>query len=183
MPILSSRAFLENVKDPIYDLLSLIEPGIFLDIGASDGHMSALMLEKSPQSHVIAVEPFPANVQHMRDRLGSDSRVTIVPQAIYPYATEVRFAVASTVTDASGERRPGYSSLGRVVEKDDAAAEINIVVPATTVDKLLNDKCARFMKVDVQGGEIGVIRSAKAALEEQRIDIIFLEFAGHEPAP
>lgn len=180
MPILTARPFFEGVKDPEYLLLASLAPGLYLDIGASDGHKTVEMLTVSPQSNVIAAEPFPGNVEQLQQNLGHDTRVTIVAKAISDKEGDVNFSVSSTVKESVGDRRSGYSSLGRIVEGPDPNAEINIVVPTIGIDEILNGRRATFVKIDVQGGEESVLRSASQSMRDGLIDIIYMEFSGNK---
>jgi len=45
---------------------------------------------------------------------------------------------------------------------------------------VIGDEHVHFMKVDVQGGELGVLKSAERAIAEGRISFMFIEFAGEK---
>jgi hypothetical protein len=57
------------------EILKRIPPGLIIDVGASDGHKSDEYLEVSPNSSVIAIEPFSGNLSHLHGRFDGDPRV------------------------------------------------------------------------------------------------------------
>jgi FkbM family methyltransferase len=175
----SSRDLFGERPNAVYDVLGHLEPGLMLDVGAAAGSMTAMMLERSPESTVIAFEPFPGN--HLEQRVGDDPRVTIVRAAVADAIAPARFFVASTVTgsEPGWERFAGYSSAGHIVD-DDAATDDGrtIVVPTVRLDDRIGGRHVRFLKVDVQGGELGVLRSAARCLVDSRVDVMFVEFGG-----
>lgn len=151
-----------------------------LDIGASNGNYTKHMLAKSPQSRVMAFEPFPGNLPILHKTLDGVAQAEIIEKAVSDDQTEMPFFVSSKVTSGSGDWGTGYSSLGHIVRdaKSDASRTVN--VSTISVDEAIDGERVRFMKVDVQGGEMSVLRSAKSALEEQRIDIMHLEYSGEK---
>lgn len=71
----------------------------------------------------------------------------------------------------------GYSSLGHLVE---APKGRDIQVRTVTVDESVGTRHVRFMKVDIQGGELKLLKGAGCALSQERIDLMFLEFTGQQ---
>jgi precorrin-6B methylase 2 len=55
----SGQSLFGERSTSVYDVLAHLEPGLMLDVGAASGGTTALMLRRSPQSRVIAFEPFP----------------------------------------------------------------------------------------------------------------------------
>lgn len=178
MTVLSGRSLISGSREPIYQILSLLPSGHYFDVGASDGHKSRLMLNASSDSTITAIEPFPQNTKMMEAEFEGDDRVTIISAAVANEPGPKHFAVSSAVKEQTGKFRVGYSSLGHIVERPDTVAEFNFEVPSVRIDDLLGDEVCRFMKIDVQGGEMSVLESAGRAFSEHRIDIVYLEFSG-----
>jgi len=82
-------------------VLAHLPPGLMLDIGAAAGGITKRMLESSPNSRVIAFEPFPGNYPHFDKIVGNDSRVTLTKAAVAAKAHKGRLFVSATV---SGEK-------------------------------------------------------------------------------
>lgn len=107
MFLFSGRGLFAGRRHAAYDLLAYLEPGLLLDIGASNGAFTKLMLAKSPQSEVLAFEPFPGNITLLRENVGHDPRVTIFERAVTHKAEPVDFEVASTVATSTTGGKPG----------------------------------------------------------------------------
>jgi FkbM family methyltransferase len=163
----------------VYDVLAFLEPGLLLDVGAAAGMVTRRMLERSPQSRAIAFEPFPGNHPFLDATVGNDPRVTVIKAAVADTVGVSTFKVGKAVTgtEPGWERFVGYSSLGFVVP-DRGGSDETIEVATARIDDHVDRAGARFMKIDVQGGELGVLRSAQRSLLDGRIDIMFVEFAG-----
>jgi FkbM family methyltransferase len=179
-PISSGRPFFGERSLAVYDILAKLPPGLMLDVGAAAGGITKRMLERSPQSRVIAFEPFPGNYPHFAKIVGDDPRVTLIKAAVSNKARKGKLFVASTVTgsEKNWEKMVGYSSAGFLVEDDDKRGEKSIAVDTVRIDDVVGNEHVRFMKIDVQGGELGVLQSAERAISEGRIDFMFVEFAG-----
>lgn len=175
--IKDGRTIFGSRSNAIYDLLPFVEPGLMLDVGASTGGFTKLMLRKSPQSRVYAFEPFSGNIPYFRKLIGNNDKVTLYEAAVGETAADdAPFYVRSTVTgsESGWQDMAGYSSLGYLVSNDRASTHR---VRTVRLDEVVSERVA-FMKVDVQGGEIGVLRSADRLLRKGLIDMMFVEFSG-----
>lgn len=56
----------------------------------------------------------------------------------------------------------------------------HVRIPTVTIDEIVEKQHVRFMKVDVQGGESGVLRGASRTLADGRMDLMYLEFSEDE---
>lgn len=157
----------------VYDLLTVIEPGLFVDAGAAAGHVTRTMLSKSPSSRVAAFEPFQGNIPHFRKTIGDDSRVVLHTDALSDSNGEGSLFVSSVVQKAQGNYGTGYSSHGKLVESD-ACDERYFHVKTRRLDSIIDTRI-RFLKLDVQGAEGKVLRGAGRLLEHGKIDMILFE--------
>lgn len=165
-----------------YNILNYLPSGVLLDVGAAAGHITNLMLKLSPQSEVIAFEPFPGNWPYINQYCGTDSRITIRPVAVGEYSGLSSFKCGKTVTgsEPGWEKRIGYSSGGYLAE------EANTINPE---DSIIQVECVRlddevigspmFLKIDVQGGELGVLKGAKRLISDG-LPVIYCEYSGQE---
>ncbi len=169
--------FAENVD--AYVWLSSMSPGLMLDVGAAAGWLAARMLEASPRSRVVAFEPFPGNHHFIETKLGSDSRARIVKKAVSNGNAPMKFYVASTVVNGTGiwTGMDGYSSAGLIVPSNDRRAENAITVPTCRLDDEINEP-VRFLKMDVQGGEFGVLDGARKLFDERGVELVLAEYTG-----
>ncbi len=181
--IQNGRAAFGYLEHSIYSWLPDRPPGLIVDAGAAAGYMTLAALKNSPQSRAIAFEPFPGNWPHLDKNLGGRGNVTIVKAALSDHVGEADFYVKSTVSpEQNWNGMPGYSSVGRIVEKI-ADPGKTIRVPTTTIDTHVSEP-ALFLKIDVQGHELQVLKGAirtfergvTAALIEYKGDPAILEF-------
>jgi len=178
--ITSWRHYVGGHRIDAYNVLAHVPPGLMLDVGAAAGMMTKVMLTRSPRSTVIAFEPFPGNHPHFARVIGQDARVTLLKAAVASKAGSQSFRVGRTVTGAEKgwEEFAGYSSGGVLTGENDEPS-MQVVVDTVRIDDAIGDKHVRFMKIDVQGGEVGVLQSAERAISEHRIDFMLVEFTGH----
>jgi FkbM family methyltransferase len=150
-----------------------------LDVGAAAGWIAARMLEASPQSRVVAFEPFPGNHRFIDQKLGSDPRARIVKKAVSNNNTPAKFYVATTVENGTGDwaGMEGYSSAGLIVSAKDQRAENAITVPMCRLDDEINEP-VRFLKMDVQGGEFRVLDGAQRLFDHHGVELVLTEFMG-----
>src|SRR3954447_26255174 len=137
-----------------------LRPGdLFLDIGANIGVYSVYAAECGAE--VIAVEPVPHNAERVRENLGLNGYPgQVVQKALSDHQGRVRIT-----TDEDS-----YNHL---------VAEGGIEVTATTLDALLQNRCAAA-KIDVEGAEELVLAGGRMALGEPRIQLLQLEWVVSE---
>ena len=138
----------------IYDLLRFLPPGLMLDIGAAAGDTVCSILANSPESEILAFEPFAGNHKFFHETIGNDPRVTLFPHAVDARSGIRWFQQGKTVegTEPGWEHMRGYSSLGYLVKDfSPGCARVQTV----TVDEIVESRNLRFMKVDAQGGGAG----------------------------
>jgi len=175
------RAILGNDRT-IYDLLRFLPPGLMLDVGAAAGFTTRSMLANSPKSEILAFEPFTDNHKFFHETIGDDPRVRLFPYAVGECSGNSWFRLGRTVqgTEPGWERMRGYSSLGYLAEAPKGRKSDYIQVRTVTIDEIVGSRHVRFMKVDIQGGELKLLKGASCALSQGRIDVVFLEFTGQE---
>jgi FkbM family methyltransferase len=160
-----------------YDLLGLLEPALCVDVGATIGRTALRMLDASPASRVVAYEPFGGNLTYFNDHVAGDARVTLRPVAVADRAGAERFTVPGVVKPGEtgwAKSLLGYSSLGHLARGGDTSGEL---VDVVTLDDEVCEP-VRFLKIDVQGGELRVLNGASRLLKEGMVDLIYVEFNG-----
>lgn len=138
-----------------------------IDVGANHGSVLADLLRLTPQGRWLAFEPIPA----LRAEL-----TTRFPQA------DVRDAALS---DRAGEATfqhvvsaDGYSGLQRRTYPGHVDIQEITVRTARLDDELPEGFAPALIKIDVEGGELGVLRGAERTLAEHRPVVIFEHGAG-----
>ena len=166
-------------EDSIYNILSFLEPGVMVDVGAAMGDTTKKMLAANPTSQVFAFEPFPGNRAFMLKEFENDSRVKFIEKAAADKTTGfVNFYVPKVVegNENGWKDHLGYSSVGYIVE--DTVHSSNIYkVPVTSISVEVNEHI-RFCKIDVQGKEADVLRGCHSLIRDHGIDFMLIEFSG-----
>ena len=172
--------------DLIYDLIKYQDLRLCLDIGAASGAMTRkIKLAGSVRTQIFAFEPFPGNHKYFSETTKGLSGITLFKKAVSSEPGVFRFHVGSVVAgDEKGwESMTGYSSVGFLIDEKGFnsvtknSQSMEIEVEAVTINDVV-DRHVDFMKVDVQGGEFGVLKGCQRLIETYGIDIIYLEFNG-----
>lgn len=174
--IRAGRPLFGNREHGVFELLGNFEPGLMVDVGAAAGHLTSLALRFMPQgSYSVGFEPFPGNWQFY-ERTLANKPARLVRAAVSDKEGEVHFYVGSTVPDGGWAGLSGYSSVGYITKAGATDPTKTIISPITTIDAHI-DEPIRFMKIDVQGEELGVLKGATKCFE-RGIDLLHVEFSG-----
>jgi FkbM family methyltransferase len=133
----------------------------FIDIGAHIGSIIDGVIHHCPLVGVIAVEPMPDKVAHLRQKFPA---VELHECALSDSEGEAVFYVNT--------KRSGYSSLGRGVDPHKAKL-IEIKVQVKILDNLISVENLDVMKIDVVGAELGVLRGSERLVATNRPTIVF----------
>ncbi len=153
--------------DAFHALMTLLGPGdTFIDVGASIGAYSVLAGSVvGPQGLVVAVEPAPQELPHLRSNLGRiASRTVVVTTALADERRSVRLR--------------GGSTLQHLEEARGTASSVT-----STLDEVLSgldfDERRSFAKIDVEGWDSAVVAGGRAWLARRPIGLL-LEANGLE---
>jgi|TARA_B100001741_G_scaffold295801_1_gene279173 FkbM family methyltransferase len=153
-----------NLFEPAVKVAELMLDGapVIFDIGASIGGVTAALATLFPSGRVIAFEAAPSVHASLREtilRCGG-APISLVECAVGQEPGELRFH-----EDGNGS---GWGFLS-----DELGA---IAVPVTTVDetvKAMGIDRVDFIKIDVEGGELDVLRGAEKTLLRDRPLLVF----------
>jgi FkbM family methyltransferase len=128
------------------------------DVGANVGCLTVPVARSAPSAKVVAIEPLPENVRRLRAHLALNGvdNVDIVEAAASDSEGTTAFAIAAD---------PAFGSTS-----ESSASGGSLVVPSTTIDALwasVGSPDVSFIKIDVEGGELAVIRGAQALLRDR----------------
>lgn len=132
-----------------------------VDVGANVGSVSAEMVRLAPSVGHVLIEPLP----EMRPIL----------TARFPHCDVVTAAVSDhegTSTFVAVIDRPTRSGLRPNMRTRSMRAR-SITVAVTTLDRLLESRTARFLKIDVEGTELDVLRGSRRILARDRPVVVF----------
>jgi FkbM family methyltransferase len=153
-----------------HELLALADTflqdgGVFLDVGANHGLVSFGLAGKHGSAvdfHLF--EPNPKLVPAIaRTRaLYPNMRCKVVPAAVTDHEGRVSFTVV-----------PEQTGVSHIDPKGELSA------PAVTLDRYLPSAGvaeAAFMKIDIEGYELGALRGAEESLKGRRIKAVYFEY-------
>jgi FkbM family methyltransferase len=144
---------------------------IVFDVGANAGEWTAEVLRHNNNVTVYAFEPMPMLVAHMRQRY-EKSAVHVFQLAVGETLGTRDFYFFPTVTHLSSlYERPIVANLPH--EK--------CTVQAVSLDEfcLQHDVThINFLKIDTEGGELGVLLGAKKLLQNHSVDAVQFEYGG-----
>lgn len=162
---------LDLTKNLKYDRLSkaimkkTIGPGNHcIDIGAHKGEMLKLMLQFAPQGKHYAFEPIPYLYRELVEQY--KNKAEILPFALSESSGETTFQLVKNAPAYSGLKKRRYDISNPEIE------EIKVLVK--TIDEVIpSGQTVNFIKIDVEGGEFGVLKGAKQTLIKNRPVILF----------
>ncbi len=154
----------ENHRDDEFTrtiIRRVVVPGtIAVDVGAHVGDVTFELVQASPESQHIAVEPIPQLAAIVRER--------------FPHLIVHEVALAAEAgPDVEFHHvvsNPSYSGLkARRYDRPDEEVDL-IRVRTTTLDDIVpEDATVSFVKIDVEGGELGVLQGASRVLSARPV--------------
>src|SRR5690606_23925056 len=143
---------------------SLNEDSNCIDVGCHKGEILDLMLKFSPKGQHFAFEPLP----HLYKNLVStySKKATIFPFALSTEAGQTTFQFVKNAPAYSGIKNRRYDVAKPEIEE--------IHVEMNTIDALIpKEQRIDFVKIDVEGGELGVMKGGLQLLKQNQPTIIF----------
>lgn len=152
-----------------------------IDVGTHKGEILDLLLKQSPSGQHFGFEPIPVLFRALQKKYASVPNCRLFQLAIADRSATASFNHVITNPAYSGLEKRRYD---RKNEKDET-----IAVQTERLDALIPETLpVRFIKIDVEGGELGVLRGAQQLIARTQPLIIFesglgaSEFYGTQPA-
>jgi FkbM family methyltransferase len=136
---------------------SLRAGDVAFDIGANLGYFTLVMAKQAgPRGRVVSFEPdpemFSALTRNVGRNVADSNGIVAIPAAVGAEAGAVRFA------------RGWRSTRGRVVT-DGGDLEVELMKVDDAAERF---GVPRLLKIDVEGGEVDVLRGARAVLRNEK---------------
>lgn len=169
-PVKRLHAGLTRHKNSLYDWQTIAimrrvlrSDSTGIDIGAFEGGMLRHILRMAPQGKHWAFEPLPDQHKRLKQRFPS---VEIYPCAL---GAEAGIAPYHHMLD-----RPALSGLQRRYADLQSESTRAIEVRMETLDRIIpQDATVAFVKIDVEGGELGVFQGGILTLRRTRPVVVF----------
>lgn len=160
-------ASIEHARTPLpHDYATVI------DIGANRGQFALLASRRFPRAHIVCVEPLPVPRATLERVFTDRARVDVIGAAVAAAAGESRMFV-SRADDSSSLLAPTDLQLTTFPETEVVE---QVGVRTERLDVLLDREQLHrpaLLKIDVQGGELGVLEGATGLLDT--VDTILVE--------
>jgi FkbM family methyltransferase len=147
---------------------------IIFDIGANRGDVSAEYLKHFPAATIYAFEPFPGTFQSLQAKFAGNQRLKCFPFAVSSTEGSDTFYVNKNV-DTNSLLRPQETGLS----SDNQVKNISTIkVDTISLDTFCNQNGIDridILKMDIQGGELNVLKGALRLLENRKVGIIYSE--------
>lgn len=138
------------------------------DVGANVGQSALTFYRRFPEAHIHAFEPFPSTFEELRWNTSKLSRISI-------YA----YALSSSAGKVFGSQ--GDCSTNNIITKTRESVRLNdkeVQIQTRTISQIfdeLNLTSLSFLKIDTEGHDLEVLRGASELLDQQMIDVIYVE--------
>jgi len=154
----SRGVFAEVVASDCYGIAALaasgFTPRVCWDLGAAWGFASLVMARHWPEAVIWAFEPREERLAYARENLSPLPGVRLIPRGLVGYFGRDKKRVLDGIAhDGLWRKTPGEALGGGVEERCTSVAAFLREYPAAApVD---------FLKIDIEGCEIGVLREAR----------------------
>jgi FkbM family methyltransferase len=138
---------------------------LFVDIGANIGVYS--ILAASMGAKVIAIEPMPSTYETLKKNVSFNNFDNLVDT----------FNIAISDKKEKLNFSNDLDALNHVLlQNEDYSNSINI--SACRLDEILNERIPKFIKIDVEGFETKVFKSAKQVFANNNLKCVIIELIG-----
>lgn len=140
------------------------------DVGTHIGYVSLLFSRLvGPTGRVVSFEPGENNLPYTRTNLGPRPNVTLIEKAVGPRSGTASFYLED-LTGQNNSLVEHYEGLDATARTSVRPEVREVTVPMTSVDDYVAEsgRVPDFIKVDVEGFELGVLEGARHTLQTRR---------------
>lgn len=139
-----------------------------IDVGGNIGDWTALFLQKAPAGRVCVFEPVAGTYASLAGRFANDSRVQCVNAAV---SAEPGVCVLRVLRDLSGS-----NSIYRMPNEDGVTEQSVVAITGDEFVLKAGIDTVSYLKVDVEGHELNVLRGCRNLISAQQIRFIQWEY-------
>lgn len=134
-----------------------------IDVGCFKGEILEEMIQAAPKGQHYAFEPIPAQYAWLQEKFSS--RAKIFPYALSDKRGAATFHFVKSNPTYSGLRQRAYKGVEEIEEIQVEMRRLDDLIPAETKIDLI--------KIDVEGGEMGVLLGSENLLRAQHPCLVF----------
>lgn len=134
-----------------------------IDVGCHKGEILELLLKYAPNGKHFAIEPIPYFYKRLKDKFPS---VEVLPYALSDENSQSEFFWIKNKPAYSGLNKRAFSEKNNNIEK--------IKVEVKRLDDIIPENVSiNFIKIDVEGAEMKVLKGAQTTLKKNKPLIAF----------
>lgn len=169
---------LRRRHDPYADERRLLDgqAGTIFDVGANVGDVTAEFRRHFPRAAVHCFEPFAEPFGTLTRRFQGDPAVRTVQCAVADRSGAATFHLNRK--DTTNSLLPNAAAAQEWVSPGKIGAVGSVQVPVVTLEQYCREQSIEqidLLKIDVQGGEMMVLRGAEALLARSAVSLIYAE--------
>ena len=135
-----------------------------IDVGCHKGEILSILLNLAPEGKHFAFEPLPDYFRELQKKFGTKA-------SIFPYALSEK---SGTTNFQFVRNAPAFSGIKKRMYLTDNPGVEEIQVQMMCLDEVLpSDVKIDFIKIDVEGGELAVLKGGRNLIKKFRPYIIF----------
>jgi FkbM family methyltransferase len=168
--------FMTGHEEEIEEHFNPNDGDIVVDVGAHAGHYTLISSKRVGQNgKVIAIEADPTNFEILNRNIQLNGLTNVIPLNYAAYSKQTKLKLYLPVEES------GFSIYNTIMVNRAKPEEKFIEVNANTLDYLLQQngiRYANWIKIDVEGAEIEVLKGATNILSNSVNIVLFVEIHG-----
>jgi FkbM family methyltransferase len=168
--------FMTGHEDEIEEHFTPKGGDIVVDVGAHAGHYTLISSKRVGQNgKVVAIEADPSNFEILNRNIKLNGLTNIIPLNYAAYSKQTKVKLYLPVEES------GFSIYNTIMVNRAKPEEKFIEVNANTLDNLLQQngiRDANWIKIDVEGAELDVLKGATDALSKSKGIALLIEVHG-----
>lgn len=143
---------------------------VLIDVGGGRGDWTAALLQALPAARVLLLEPSPAALDQLRTRCLARATVLPVAAGEQPGSALLQVPRWDAAIASLHVRRDSYFQAEQFQPQPVQVVTLDQVIAAFGLEVV------DFVKIDVEGHELAVLRGARQSLQQGRIKALAFEF-------
>ena len=148
----------------------LLNPKVIFDVGANNGLYTKCLSDNFPKAKIYAFEPMKENIKIFKSLHDTNKNILLYETAV---GSDTYDSIIKYPKCENGSALPSLYNIFDDVELEKQNVKI---IKLDNFCNKNNIKEIDFLKIDVEGGELEVLKGAKDMINDGKIKIISFEF-------